>query len=141
MPTWKTFWYGAKSTRKYRTAQKLRRKLQAVNGFSPEVLSDFVNGGLSWEHLQVAHDLSDTAYKTPRQLLQEAIDPGNAHGDTMTVNELIAHALGERAPRPETYAAFSWLSRLAELPSKFNWDAEKRGRFEKTLQELKGFFE
>lgn len=119
--------------------QTLRRKLAAINGFTPEALADFVNAGLSWEHLQVAHDLADAARKTPLQLLEEATNPGNAHGDTMTVDELTAHALGERIPRPETYAAVGWLSRLAELPQRLGWDVEKAGRFGAWIEQGKEF--
>jgi len=119
--------------------QTLRRKLAAINGFNPEVLADLVNDGLSWEHLYAAHELAEQAHKTPLALLREAVNPGNEHGETMTVNELITYALGERISSPETYAAMGWISRLQNIPQKLGWDEEKKTRWKFWIEAGKEF--
>lgn len=137
---------GAKTTAEAEFAQAagcspktLRRKLAAINGFKPEIIADYVNAGISWEHMQTAHELAEDAHKTPKRLLDEAINPGNAHGEVMTVDELTAHALGEFEQRPETFAAFGWLSRLAELPRRLGWDADKANRYGAWIEAGKEF--
>lgn len=119
------------------SASTLRRKIASVRNWEAWQLEELMNAGVAWEHFQIAIDLAETAKKTPMQLLGEAVSLGNAHGDTMTVEEMTAHALGERAPRPETFSAIGWISRLAELPQRLNWDSERAEKLRGLLEQIK----
>lgn len=117
--------------------QTLRRKLKAINGFGVDRLCDWINADVAWEHFATAHDIAETAKKSPGQLLDECVALGDGHGKTMTVHDMIAFALGEQAASPESYAAFGCLSRLAEIPVKLGWNETKVKRLAKLIVEIK----
>jgi hypothetical protein len=109
--------------------ETFRRLLWQTDRFMPDDLYRWIDNGVSFEHFERAILLESDSKRPPRQLLNEAIERGNEHGETMTVDEMTAYALGEQQPRPKTYAAMTWLSKLIDLPAKFGWDAEKREKF------------
>lgn len=119
------------------SAGHLRKLMAAIAAYGEDYIHEKINAGVGLEHFQTAKNLAELAHKTPRQLLDEAVTLGNAHGETMTVEEMTAHAIGEHAPRPETFAAMGWLSRLAELPARLKWDAGKAAKLKDLIEQIK----
>jgi len=118
----------------------LRRDIATIREYPRGFLMYCIESGASFDHIETANQLAEIAHKAPKDLLYEAIDPGNATGETMTVKELQAHALGER-PMP---APMYWVNRLftsiVGVPQRLNWDGEKTSRFHEWLEVGKEFF-
>ena len=122
------------------SADTLRREIGVIREYTKTDLVRWIRNGVSFDHFEKAAELAELAHKTPLQLLNECIDPGNATGDTMTVRELQAFALGEQVIHPAVYRFNVLYSRLCKLPTALRWPEEKTERYEVLLNELKGFF-
>jgi len=111
--------------------ETLRDDMGKIREYSRENLVRWLSSGLSFDHLETANRLAEAAKKTPAQLLNEAIDPGNATGETMTVDELAVYAIGE-LPHNSRRAVIQMtimFDRLRKFPTRFKWDEIKTGRF------------
>jgi hypothetical protein len=118
----------------------LRRNIGIIREYTKSDLVHWIQNGVSFDHFEKAAELAEFAHKTPLQLLNECIDPGNATGDTMTVKELQAFALGEQVIHPAIYRFNVLYTRLCNLHNGLNWNEDKIERYEALLIELKGFF-
>lgn len=116
--------------------ETLRHDMAAIREYPDVDLLRWIDNGVSFDHFRKANDLAEIAKKTPAQLLNECIDPGNATGQTMTVNELCAHALGEKQMPPAHVQGIGLLSKLANFPARFKWDESKTRAF---LDDLTAF--
>ena len=123
------------------SAETLRGDMGIIREYSRDDLVYWLSNGVLFDHIEKANQLAELAHKFPAQLLNECIDPGNAVGDTMTVKELQAFALGERKIHPAVYRFNILFSRLLKFPSELNWSDEKTGRYESWLEVGKEFFE
>lgn len=121
--------------------ETLRRDIATIREYSKQDLVRWIRQGVSFDHLDTANSLYEIAHKSPKQLIEECIDPGNATGETMTVPELTAFALGEREIHPAVYQVNVWISRLCNFPTVLGWADEKRARFDEVIKQLKEFFE
>lgn len=112
----------------------LRRYIGTIRNYSADDLVRWVEAGAWMEHLETANTLAETAKKTPKQLMDEAVNLGDENGNTMTVEQLTTHALGEK-PRKDTvfYRMNNLFSELGKFPLRLKWDTEKTGRFTKWL--------
>ncbi len=114
-----------------------RDKIGMLRSYPKDKLLYWFDNDLSFDHLDKANSLAEIAHKAPADLLNEAIDPGNATGATMTVKELTAHALGER-PMP---APMYWINRafssFGELPHRLNWNEAKAYRWHEWIEQGK----
>lgn len=119
--------------------ETFRRKLWQIRGYKREDLERWIASGACFEHFEVAGSLAELSKKPPKQLLDEAIELGDEHGKTMSVENLTTHALGEKYS-PHTFKAFSLLSRLAALAPKSDWDAEKQNRYKNLIEQFKEFW-
>lgn len=125
------------------SAETLRDDMGKIREYSEAQLIYWITNGVSFDHLETANRLAEVAKKTPAQLLNEAIDPGNATGATMTVKELKSHALGEinNTHKPYIYKLIVFFERLGKLPSEYNWGIEKTDRFMSWLGSGKEFLD
>jgi hypothetical protein len=125
------------------SGETLRDYIGKIREYPAEKLRFWINEGVSWDHFDKANLLAEFAHKPPAQLLDEAINPGNATGETMTVKELTAYALGEISSpmKAEVYYFSVELSRLRKFPNRFNWEPEKSSRYLSWLEAGKEFFE
>lgn len=109
----------------------LRDDMARIREYSAEKLVYWLSNGLSFDHLETANRLAEVAKKTPERLLNEAIDPGNATGDAMTVKELTAFATAEipHSGRGNVYRIVSLFDKLQKEIYKATWDELKQARF------------
>lgn len=121
-------------------ADTLRAKLATIRNHSGEDLERWLENGAGFLHLETANTLAEIAKKTPKQLMDEAVGFGNEHGDTMTVDELTIHALGERKLDPVFFRVNNVLSRLGKYPTLLKWGEEKKRKFETWLDAGREFF-
>jgi len=119
-----------------RSPRTVRGDLARIRDYAQDLLVYWFRSGLSYDHLEAANELAETAKTTPIVLLNQCIDPGNATGETMTVTELEAFALGGRAMLPEHVQGIGLLSKLGNLPYRFKWDENKTRAF---LDDLAAF--
>ena len=115
----------------------LRRDVAAIREYSAPVLSIWIVNGISFDHIETANSLAEIAHKAPADLLNEAIDPGNATGETMTVRELQAYALGERPMPAPMYWVNKVLSSLGNFPTRFGLSEEKANRLHELIEEIR----
>lgn len=117
--------------------ETFRGKFGLVLRFRDCDLREWFKQGISFDHLAHAPSLAEVIKLTPAALIEKAIDPGSANGDTMTVDEMIEFALGgsdkKTSPKWHVEQAFS---KLLKLPSLLKWDSEKAQRFETKVKEL-----
>jgi hypothetical protein len=118
----------------------LRRDIATIREYSPAQLSIWIVRGISFDHMETANSLAEIAHKAPADLIHEAIDPGNATGETMTVKELQAHALGERPMPAPMYWVNRALSSFGGIPQRMNWNEEKTQRWNEILEQIREFF-
>jgi hypothetical protein len=124
------------------SAETLRDLMGKIREYTPAQLKHWIRNGVSFDHLEKANLLAETARKTPMQLLDECIELGNEHGETMTVREMVAHAIGEIKLNGKQ-GSFHWLplyDRLGKFPMKLSWDDEKSERWNTWLETGKEFF-
>ena len=122
------------------SADTLRADIANIREYSEADLVRWIENKVSFDHMEKANSLAELAHKTPMQLLNECIDPGNAVGDTMTVRELQSFALGEQKIHPAVYRWNVVLGRLRNFPTQLQWDDEKTGRYEAWLETGREFF-
>ena len=119
----------------------LRRKMTIIRNYTPEDLYRWIENGVSFEHMETANTLAQLAKKTPKKLLDECIELGGHTGNkTMTVDELTAHALGEKKQEPVLFRVNDLLSRLGKFPTLLKWDSSKSEKFNSWLEAGREFF-
>lgn len=122
--------------------ETLRDYMGKIREYPVEKLQLWLVKGVSWDHFEKANSVAEIAHVTPAQLLDEAVDPGNAEGKTMTVREMLSHALGGRE-KPGGAGRYHWLpvyERLGKFPSRLGWEPDKTCRFQKWLADGSEFF-
>lgn len=108
----------------------LRRYIGNIRNYSADDLVRWVEAGAWMDHLEAANSLAEIAKKTPKQLMDEAVDLGDENGSTMTVEQLTAHALGEKPRKdPVLYRMNNLFSQLGKFPHLLKWGIEKTNRF------------
>jgi hypothetical protein len=122
------------------SADTLRGDMANIRDYSEADLVRWITNKVSFDHMEKAHELAELAHKTPMQLLNECIDPGNAVGDTMTVRELQSFALGEQKIHPAVYRWNVIFPRLCNFPTQLQWNDEKSRRWQLWIDEGKEFF-
>jgi len=119
----------------------LRRKMWQIRSYTPDDLYRWTDAGISFEHFERAAEYAQIAKKTPKQLLDECITLGDENGNTMTVNNMISHALGERTPRPAMFSINNLFSRFSSLPQVAKFEPAKRSRFDAWIEAGREFFQ
>lgn len=120
----------------------LRRDIGIIREYPTTDLIHWIANGISFDHMETANALHEYAHKAPADLLNEAINPGNAEGATMTVRELTAYTLGEKKRTPLIFQVANLFERIGGIPHrwKLNWDEEKTMRFNDWIETGKEFF-
>jgi hypothetical protein len=118
----------------------LRAKMAQIRNYSADDLERWLENGAGFFHLETANTLAEIARKTPKQLMDEAVDLGNEKGETMTVDEMTVHALGEKKLDPAFFRVNAVLSRLGKFPTLLKWDEAKRKKFESLMDEIRNLF-
>ena len=118
----------------------LRRKMSNVRNYAADDLYRWFEEGAGFEHLETANTLAELAKKTPKQLMNEAVDLGDQHGKVMTVDQLTSHALGERKAEPALFRVNTILSRLGRFPLLLKWGDEKTNKYNQWLEAGREFF-
>lgn len=118
----------------------LRRRVATIRNYSADDLIRWIAGGVGFEHMETANMLADVAKKTPKQLINEALDLGDENGKVMTVDQLTAHALGEQKRDPVFFRVNNLLSRLGNFPMLLKWGQDKTDKYNKWLEAGKEFF-
>jgi hypothetical protein len=123
--------YGEAAENMLMASETLRDYMGRIREYPAEKLTHWLSGGLSFDHLATANRLAEAAHKTPEQLLDEALDPGNANGGPMTVDELATFATGElpHSDRARTYRIVLMFDKLQKAIYQVSWDASKQTRF------------
>lgn len=121
--------------------ETLRDDMGKIRNYPARRLMYWLSNGLSFDHLETANRLAEVAKKTPEKLLNEALDPGNATGQPMTVNELTLFAIGEvpQSSRPHVYRLVVLFDKLRKFPTQYKWDELKAMRFTEWLELGKEF--
>lgn len=119
----------------------LRRKMATIRNYSAEDLERWIEEGVGFEHMETANALAETAKKTPKQLLDECISLGDGEGKVMTVDQLVAFALGEQKRDPALFRVNTLLSRLGRFPDLLKWGSDKREKFTAWLDAGREFFQ
>ena len=124
------------------SAETFRGKFGSVLRFRECNIRNWFDRGISWDHLAKAPSLSEYRKITPAELIDECINLGNAEGETMTADEMTAHALsGEDSPPPDVYNLIERaFSKLVKFTKMTEWDDEKRGRWETWKEAGEEFF-
>lgn len=122
-------------------ADTIRKDIGIIREYAKRELIYWIRNGVSFDHIENANDLAELAHKTACQLLNECIDPGNATGETMTVREMMALALGERNPNPPVFRFNVLYSQLLKFPTQLKWGDEKTRQYEAWLDEGRKFFD
>lgn len=122
--------------------ETLRDYVGKVREYPKEQMIYWITNGVSFDHFEKANTLADLAHKPPAQLLDEAINPGNATGQTMTVKELTAYALGEvsQPMKVQVYRFTVLYKQLGKFPSLYGWDDDKAARYGEWLRAGEEFF-
>lgn len=120
----------------------LRDLMGKIREYPEGQLIFWINNGVSFDHMEKANQLAEIAHKTPAALLNEAVNPGNATGETMTVRELTAYALGEVAQpmKAITYRRVTLWNSLGKFPTT-GWDDDKVSRFAEWREAGREFIE
>ena len=111
-----------------------------VRNYAADDLYRWFEEGAGHEHLETANTLAELAKKTPKQLMNEAVDLGDQHGKVMTVDQLTSHALGERKAEPALFRVNTILSRLGRFPLLLKWGDEKTNKYNQWLEAGREFF-
>jgi len=111
----------------------VRADLATIRSYPPDKLIYWIANGVGFSHIENANALQEIAKKPAAQLLTECITLGNEHGKTMTVNELIVFALGEKKKDPVFFRVNALFGRLGKLPSLLGWANEKVVKFNQWL--------
>lgn len=115
-----------------------RDKFGLVRRFRECDLYFWFANGISFDHLDKAPSLAEITKRQPSELIAQAIEVGNKDGETMTVDEMTAFALGE-TDKPK--AGAKWhieqaFVKVWKLRNILGWDDEKANRFEARVREL-----
>ena len=118
----------------------LRRKIANIRNYSADDLYKWFEAGVGFEHLETSNTLAELAKKTPKQLMNEAVDLGDENGKVMTVDQLTSHALGERKADPALFRVNVLFSRLGRFPTLLKWGEEKTGKYNQWVEAGREFF-
>lgn len=118
----------------------LRRKIATIRNYSADDLVRWIENRISFEHMETANTLAELAKKTPKQLLNEAMNLGDENGQPMTVDRLTAFALGEQKREPALFRVNTILSRLGRFPLLLKWSSEKTDKFNSLMEAVREFF-
>ncbi len=118
----------------------LRRKIANIRNYAADDLYRWIEQGAGFEHLETSNTLAELAHKTPKQLMNEAVDLGDGNGKVMTVDQLTSHALGEQKHEPALFRVNALLSRLGRFPSLLKWGTEKTDKYNQWLEAGREFF-
>lgn len=123
-------------------AGTLRDDMANIREYPEDKLIYWITNGVSFDHLEKSNQLAEIAHKAPATLLDECIDPGGEAGETLTVRELTALALGE-VPQPmkaSTYRLTAIFSQLRKFHTD-TWSDDKTTRFNTWLDAGQEFLE
>ena len=110
-----------------------------VKRFQDADLIRWFASGISFDHLDKAPSLAEATNRTPAEMIECAIEVGGKMGGTMTVEEMIAFALGE-TNKQRKHIGYHIDRAVTVILRKFRhllkWDDEKAERFAVRLREL-----
>jgi len=118
----------------------LRADLATIRNYSPDCLAYWLKNKVSFDHIRTANELAEIAKTTPKDLLDKCIELGDENGNTMTVKQLEAFALGGVKRDPIFFRIGALFSRLEKFPVLLGWDAEKSAEFNQSVQEIRTRF-
>jgi len=118
----------------------VRNDIATIRNYSPENLAYWIKNGVGFSHIDMANVLQHKAKKPALQLLNECIALGNENGKTMTVNELIVFALGEKKQEPVLYRVTAMFERMGKFPTLLGWGMEKITKYNTWLDAGREFF-
>lgn len=114
--------------------------LHIIGDYDKELMLDWLDKGLFFNHFEKARTCATAKKMTPTALLDFAIDNG-PEGKTMTVDEMVSFAIGEKPSSGARRNFQRYYDRLMKLPAVYKWDDSKRARFEQVINTLWEFFE
>ena len=118
----------------------LRDNLTKIRNYSPADLKRWIGKGLWLGHFERANAIAEFAGRSPKKLLDEAIEKGDENGKPMTIDGMTNFALGDK-PMPPVFFKFNiTLRKLGSIPNLAKWDAEKSGRWTEWLKAGLEFF-
>lgn len=117
------------------SAENFRYKFGLVLRFKDCNLCEWFANGISFDHLE---NSSAAEYKkmTPKELIEKAIELGGPDGKTMTVNEMLNFALGEKPDSGANKGEFRFFSNLLKFCNLRKWTPEQSERFQTGVREL-----
>jgi len=121
------------------SARTFQDRFYLVRRFQDADLIRWFASGISFDHLDKAPSLAEATNRTPAQMLECAIEIGGKTGVTMTVEEMIAFALGENG-KQKVHIEYHIDRAVTVILRKFRfllkWDDEKAERFAVRFHEL-----
>lgn len=123
-----------------RSKATVKDDLHIIGGYLAEDMQRWVVAGIRFDHMEKAKQVAAAKEMTPAALLDFAIDNG-PEGKTMTVDEMVSFAIGEKPSGGARRNFQRYYDRLMKLPAVYKWDDSKRARFEQVINTLWEFFE
>lgn len=118
----------------------LRDNLAKIRNYTPADLKRWIAKGLWLGHLERANAIAEIAGRSPKKLLDEAVEKGDEYGKPMTIDGMTAFALGDK-PLPPVFFKFNvTLRKLGSIPNLAKWDDEKTERWRQWLDAGLEFF-
>lgn len=139
---WMEFYSEAGNWMDY-SAETVRKYLSTIRSFPDESLKHWIKSGLSFDHIETANWLQNdqACHFDADSILDAAVSLGNGKGERMTVDEMIAFALGEKVQvDSDRRAKNTLLDKLSQLPHVLKWGAEKVAEYKIWLNDGRRFF-
>lgn len=123
--------------------ETLRDLMGKIREYPEDRLIYLINNGVSYDHMEKAHLVSELAgYNDPLMLLEAAVEVGNEEGKTMTVKEMTSFALGsvDGNRKNPIYHFLPLYERLGKFPTRYGWDEQVTKSYMSWLDDGKRFF-
>jgi hypothetical protein len=119
----------------------VERSLWIMRDYTKEQLEGWLSKEFSMHHIEIANREYEVGnYASPADLIEDAIEFGNAEGKPMNCAEFYDFATGN-AERPPVEVKLirlyqSYLKRFKDLGNLLEWDSAKRAEFERDFKTL-----
>lgn len=113
--------------------------LHIIGDYDKELMLDWLDKGLFFNHFEKARTCAAAKQMTPAALLDFAVDNG-PEGKTMTVDEMVSFAIGEKPSGGARRNFQRYYDGLMKLPAVYKWDEPTRAEFEAAVNTLWKFF-
>jgi hypothetical protein len=122
-----------------RSKETVRHDLATIREYTEADLRRWLNNGLSFDHIVKANMVAEVSQRTPKELLDDALDNGDEHGHAMTVDKMLDYALGGRVSWSVWKRVNMAFGRLVKLATR-TLKGDRRVAFDEWLEQGRQFF-